>query len=178
VTNDPHVIAELRALFKSGATPSRLVRHILARHGLAHGRQTDSIVRFYFVEAFGFLLRPSASLLNQSADEMPFAGHNGHVLHQIVERRAIWDDDPAHDAEWLGPLTATDTGTLRQQASAVTTTSAKESPELLRSSARYLSEQVAILSRLVECLQQQVIDLEARVASDAEPTLAPVGAAS
>ena len=47
----PEVINELRSLFKEGATPSRLIRHIVERH--AGERTFHSLIQAYFHEAFG-----------------------------------------------------------------------------------------------------------------------------
>lgn len=163
---DPRVIAELRALFKQGATPSRLVRHVVAEHG--SGPDTDRLVRAYFREAFGVsMFRASASLLDLPPEQLAFAGITARTVHQMVERRREWDAD----GSWMDPLTATDVGTQFAQAHperapglAVVWGQLDESTrdELRRlfSGSHYQHEQVEILSRLVEQLQQQILALE------------------
>ena len=90
MTTDPQVITELRDPFRSGAAPSRLVRHIIARHG--EGPQLGRLVRAYFREAFCVpMFRASADLLTLPAEQLPFVGVNAAVIHQIVARRAEWD---------------------------------------------------------------------------------------
>lgn len=146
MTTDPQVIAELRDLFRGGATPSRLVRHVVARHG--GGPQLDRLVRAYFREAFGVpMFRASADLLTLPPEELPFADMNAAVIHQIVARRAKWDNSPGGPT-WMDGLTATDEG------------QPTESAQRLTATAQHLHEQVAILSRLVEQIQGRVVALE------------------
>jgi hypothetical protein len=45
------VVNELRSLFQDGATPSRLIRHIVERH--AGERRYHQLIQDYFREAFG-----------------------------------------------------------------------------------------------------------------------------
>lgn len=140
---DPKVIAELRSLFKTGATPSRLVRHIVAEHGTTP--DTDRLVRAYFREGFGVpMFRASASLLTLPPEALSFAGVNSGTVHQIVQHRAEWDTDGG--TSWLDslpPVAALNSGESTEAATV-----------------RYLSESNAILSRLVERLQAQVVALE------------------
>ncbi len=156
MTADPCVIAELRDLFRGGATPSRLVRHILARHD--GEPQLDRLVRAYFREAFGVpMFRASADLLTLPAEQLPFAGVSADTIHQIIARRAEWDT--GGESSWMDTLTATDEGQL------LGGSVPEHSPESVRrltATARHLHEQVAILSRLVEQLQGQVVTLESR----------------
>ncbi len=44
---DPLVINELREMFKAGATPSRLMRHLIAHHGQQKLPWTDKLIRAY-----------------------------------------------------------------------------------------------------------------------------------
>ena len=154
MTTDPQVIAKLRDLFRGGATPSRLVRHVVARHG--GEPQVDRLVRAYFREAFGVpMFRASADLLTLPAEQLSFAGVSADTIHQIVARRAEWDTSGV--PSWMDTLTATDPGQFPER------TAPDESPESVRrltATARHLHEQAAILSRLVERLQGQVVTLE------------------
>jgi hypothetical protein len=45
---DPLVVEELRKLFIAGATPSRLIKHIVARH--AHEEKLYTLIQVYFRE--------------------------------------------------------------------------------------------------------------------------------
>ena len=154
MTADPCVIAELRDLFRGGATPSRLVRHVVARH--AGEPQVDRRVRAYFREAFGVpMFRASADLLTLPAEQLPFAGASADTIHRIVARRAEWDS--GGEPSWMDTLTATDEGQLLGGS---VPDHSPESVRRLTATAQHLHEQVAILSRLVEQLQGQVVALE------------------
>jgi hypothetical protein len=162
MTTDPKLVAELRALFRGGATPSRLVWRIVARHG--GEPQMDRLVRAYFREAFGVLMfRASADLLTLPPEELPFAGINASTIHQIVARRAEWDS--SSEPSWMDGLPASGAG------------QPSESAQRLTATARHLHEQVAILSRLVEQLQGQVVALEGNDSHEFEPQLLPTEAA-
>jgi hypothetical protein len=166
---DPRVIAELRALFKAGATPSRLVRHIVAEHGTTP--DTDRLVRAYFREAFGVpMFRASADLLTLPPEQLPFAGITARTVHQMVENRTEWDTEGTARS-WMESLAATDVGELFTQTHPEREPGfdvvwqqldepTRNSLRRLISSNQLLSEQVAILSRLAEQLQQQVMDLQ------------------
>ena len=154
MTTDPCVIAELRDLFRGGATPSRLVRHVVARHDAEP--QADRLVRAYFREAFGVpMFRASADLITLPAEQLPFAGVSADTIHQIVARRAEWDT--GGESSWMDTLTATDEG---QRLGGSVPEHSPESVRRLTATARHLHEQVAILSRLVEQLQGQLVALE------------------
>ena len=165
MTADPCVIAELRDLFRGGATPSRLVRHVVARH--AGEPQVDRLVRAYFREAFGVpMFRANADLLTLPPELLSFAGVSADTIHQIVARRAEWDTSGV--PSWMDTLTATDPGqfperTAPDESQLLGGSVPDHSPESVRrltATAQHLHEQVAILSRLVEQLQGQVVALE------------------
>ena len=174
MTPEPDVIAELRGLFKAGATPSRLMRHILEHHG--PDQTTDRLIRAYFREAFCVpMFRASVSLLTPGLEGLPIAGVNGSVIHRMVQMRGEWDHNPKDNGHptpsWMGSLVATDEGKMIEQSDP------ESSPELsgawksldpstqqyikrLMGNSQTLYEKVIILSTLVEQLQQQVIALE------------------
>ena len=170
MTPDPNMISELRNLFKAGATPSRLVRLIVDRHG--RDSQIDRLIREYFREAFCLpMFRASASLLTIPSERLPFAGINARTIHQIVERRAEWDQNANAGATWMDSLVATDEMVLLERASPEQSEefatvwdqledSAKQYLKRLIGGTQYLSEKVDILSRLVEQLQAQVVAIE------------------
>jgi len=154
---DPLVITELRNLFKAGATPSRLVRYIVDEHGISP--DSDRLIRAYFREAFGVsLFRASASLLTIPSEELPFAAVNARTIHQMIEKRSEWDVESDCGSNWLDSLTATDPSVLLERTASEQTD--EQSLKRLIGGSQYLHEQVAILSRLVEQLQHQVITLE------------------
>lgn len=175
---DPQVVAELRSLFKDGATPSRLIRHIVDRH--PGEERLHFLVQDYFREAFAVgLVRISKRALDEpdSAD-LPLAFLNIHLTHEMVGTRPKWDRDDSSPANgrpsWLAPLSATDEAALIEQTQPVTL------PELagcwdrldpiaqayvrrVLGNADALYERVQILARLAERLQQKVLELEDQV---------------
>jgi hypothetical protein len=171
----PEVIRELRTLFKEGATPSRLIRHIAERHD--GERNLHSLIQAYFLDAFGVPivrgLRPTDDY--QHAD-LRYAFLNEQLLHEMIQERSEWDtQDGARTngtVSWLDSLNASDDQRRIHQAQAVVL------PDLSRcwsqltpaeqhfihqsmASANGLNETVKILSRLAECLQQRIVELEA-----------------
>jgi hypothetical protein len=171
----PEVIRELRSLFKEGATPSHLIRHIVERH--AGERRYHQLIQDYFREAFGV---PIVRGLNPIDDyrhaDLRHAFLNEEVVHEIIQRKSEWDENAAAGTgrtdSWLDPLNASDD---HQRISQLKTTAI---PELARiwsqltpeeqhfidgsmATANGLYETVKILSRLAECLQQRVVELEA-----------------
>lgn len=160
----PEVVAELRSLFKEGATPSRLLRHIAERHGAARGLHT--LIQAYFLEAFGVpILRGLNPIDDYQHADLRYAFLNEQLVHEIVQKRNEWDDG---SASWLGDLVASDDGQrARDVQEAIPELdrcwpqlTAKEQAFIHRSlaSARGLSETVKILARLTEQLQQQLAE--------------------
>src|SRR5437762_17538 len=86
----PEVIGELRSLFKDGATPSRLIRHIVERH---NGERTfHSLIQAYFLDAFGV---PIVRGLNPADDyqhaDLRYAFLNEQLVHEMIQKRSEWD---------------------------------------------------------------------------------------
>lgn len=172
----PEVVSELRSLFKEGATPSRLIRHI-AEHHKGEAR-LHLLTQLYFQEAFGI---PIVRGLNPTDDyqhaDLRYAFLNEQLIHEIVQKREEWDTanglDSGRSASWLDTLTASGHQQRldRIQATVIPELSqcwpqltADEKHYIQRSlaSANGLYETVKILSRLVECLQQRLNKVEAR----------------
>src|SRR5262245_27722747 len=108
---NPEVIAELRSLFKVGATPSRLIQHILLRP--PDEPNWFSLVQDYFGQAFSApLVQISKQRPAPDSGDLSQAFLNIHLIHQILERRSDWDRNngtaAAVDTPWFQPLTATD----------------------------------------------------------------------
>lgn len=169
----PEVINELRSLFKAGATPSRLIRHIVDCHA---GEPTfHSLIQSYFHEAFGIPivrgLRPTDDY--QHAD-LRYAFLNEQLVHEMIQRRNEWDNGVPTVREagaWLDALTASDDKQRLREVQSVKLPDLSENWSQLTvdeqhyihrglSSARSLYETVQILSRLAECLQQRIVELE------------------
>jgi hypothetical protein len=166
------VIDELRAMFKEGATPSRLIQHVVARH--PDERNWYGLIQDYFREAFGVQIVRGLSPSEHYDDiSMRYAYLNEDVLHEIVQKRPEWDQElnDSQALSWLGALAAKDTAERIQELES------NESPELVDSWNRVSDKDRAtiiritanlnsriemchILARLAERLQQQVLALE------------------
>jgi hypothetical protein len=170
----PEVIEELRTLFKNGATPSRLIRHIAARHD--DEERLHFLVQDYFMEAFGI---PIVRGLDPTDDYQPsdfrHAFLSEQLLHQMIEKLSEWhtraDGSTKDDEPWFTGLVATpDEARMGQAQSAPVPDLAGCWPKLsqkeqsymraIMASANGLHETVKILSRLAETLQQKIDELE------------------
>ena len=176
MTPRSEVVCELRSLFKEGATPSRLIRHIAERHkGEA---RLHLLTQLYFQEAFGIpIVRSLNPTDNYQHADLRYAFLNEQLIHEMVKKRKEWDAANGRgsggNASWLDTLTSSDhQQRLNQiQATAIPELSrcwpqltAEEQHYIQRSlaTANGLYETVKILSRLVECLQQRLIEVEAK----------------
>lgn len=174
---DPVLVGELRTLFKSGATPSALIRVIAERH--AGESQLDRVVRAYFREAFAVpMLRVTREHVEHIVQGGDGAWLNSRVVHQMVAARVEWDapaDGAPRAACWLDGLTAADeSATLRD----FETRTAAEPPawwdkldeagqrDIARTAAnaQSLYERVQVLAALAERLQQQLHAVEVATA--------------
>ena len=167
------IISELRSILKEGATPSRLIRHIVERHSGESGMHT--LIQEYFLETFGVpIVRGLKPLDDYDHADLRYAFLNNDLLHDIVQKRLEWDGDFTDAPElnsWLDTLIASDDHErIRQMQSSVPNDLKHCWPQLSleeqyyiqmsSASANGLNEKVKILSRLVEQLQQKVIELE------------------
>lgn len=163
---NPLVVTELRALFKSGATPSALIRRIAERH--AGVPALDALVRAYFREAFHVpMVRVGPDQVNQIAEGSSLAILNVTVLPRMIQMRREWDAHDGVEACWLDAVTVTDEAALAAE------TDPESIPELAGSwdrlddeakqyirriigSAHASQQQVNALAALAEQVQQQV----------------------
>jgi hypothetical protein len=177
MTANPGVVNELRAMFRKGATPSRLIQHI-AEH---HGKEEDwaGLVGEYFWKAFSVpLVRVADSREECSCEDLHLAYLNVHLIHQMIENRSEWDRDAKgaaiHEPSWMNSLVATDEVQLIKQAQPASLPEFANSwPHLERTAQDYvqrimgnanaLHERVLILARLTERLQQRIVELEERL---------------
>src|SRR4051812_45027081 len=104
------VIQELRSMFKEGATPSRLIQQIVARHpeeGNWHG-----LIQDYFREGFGVpIVRGLTPGDDFGSIDLRYAYLNEDVLHDMVQSRNKWDRELNRSDNgfptWLDSLVAT-----------------------------------------------------------------------
>ncbi len=168
------VIDELRSMFKEGATPSRLIQHIVARHpneGNWHG-----LIQAYFREGFGVpIVRGLDPLENYENPNLRYAYLNEDVLHEMVQFRNKWDQEDNNEgnlSSWLDSLVATDPverlEEFKRQEPPTTWSESwsslnekeRNSIALTNSGYKGRTEMVHILARLVERLQQKIVALE------------------
>jgi hypothetical protein len=177
----PEVQEELRQLFRHGATPSRLIQHLAARHrGDDH---LHYLIQVYFLETFGVPIVRSLDPQDNYRDVgMKYHFLNNDVLYEMLQAKGTWNQD-ATEPSWFDPLKAT---THDEQLRAVSQQpyfelarvwdklDDRERAAIQRVLANFigLSERVSILARLAERLQQRVNELEAERAAVSESELA------
>lgn len=161
----PEVVGEIRSLFKHGATPSRLFRHIAERH------EDEPNLRFlihdYFQEAFGVpIVRGLRANDDYHQTDLRYAFHNQALLSDMVQRKGEWDSNGGDT--WLNSVHATDPAERLEQVEAdipndlarcwsMLTPQERRFIHLAISSGSVLGEQLNVLSALCESLQQQLI---------------------
>jgi hypothetical protein len=88
----PEVIAELRALFKTGATPSRLISHIAERHRAEPA--LHALIQEYFWPAFAVpLVRGLQCPGAHGPVDLRDAFLNEQLVHDLIEKRPEWDTE-------------------------------------------------------------------------------------
>jgi|SRR5579872_1681526 len=176
------IINELRSLFKDGATPSRLIRHIVERH--EGERSLHALIQSYFLEAFGI---PIVRGLNPTDDfqhtDLHYSFLNEQLIHDMVQKRSEWDAGfvagSSETESWLDSLKAADDDQRISQVQSVAISelsrcwpnmTPKEQAYIQGSlaTANGLYQSVKILARLAECLQQQVAELQATTSGSSQ----------
>jgi hypothetical protein len=181
---DPSVVADLRALFREGTTPSGLIKHIVACHPTEPN--PFGLVQAYFREAFAVpLVRVSTSAADYRSDDLRLAHLNVHLVHEIVQHRAEWDSESASATGarecWLNSVAATDELALINQAHVATLPEfagcwdslgrdAQDYVKRLTGNVNALYEKVRILARLAESLQRRINEREEAPGHQSLPT--------
>lgn len=171
----PEVQEELRDLFRQGATPSRLVQHIASRH---RGEKLHGLILGYFWETFGAPVRGL-----DPTDDFESVGErywhlNDDVLREMIQARPMWDSDP-REPSWLDPLAVTGlVDQVREYERFAPPELAYHWDQLDDAERRFVQrilanshtqhDQVRILARLAERLQQRINELEAAAARPRE----------
>jgi len=170
----PEVINELRSLFKEGATPSRLIRHIVERDD--GERSYHAVIQDYFLEAFGVpIVRGLNPVDDYQHTDLRHAFLNEWLVHEMIQKRKEWDSETTGTGEaegWLDSLVANDDKQRLREVQSVNlpdlsvcwprlTPEERDYIHRTLASARGLHEAVKTLSRLAECLQQQLVELQA-----------------
>ena len=183
----PEVVRELRVLFEEGATPSRLICHLLDQHEGEHF--PHALIQEYFMEAFGVpIVRGVSSIDAGSIADLDYAFLNEQLIHEMVMRRSGWGHAESEarngTASWLDALEAHDdrdrierilTAAIPELSESWERLSASEQRFIRRSlaTAGGLYETVKILSRLAECLQRRVVELEEQAVGGVPSTPVP-----
>jgi hypothetical protein len=180
---DQHVLDDLRRMLRDGATPSRLIRHVIAHQQDDDGSNLRFRLTDYFHDAFRVFLRGLPVDSAKLSDEYSNSYHNQFLLHRIVQQRPHWDQDS--ECTWLGDRKATDEGELNDSIDL------KRQPELAgvidhlderseraikmaMGNCNALYELVQILAALAERLQDKIDRLEAQIGNEVEPVGATV----
>ena len=183
----PEVVGELRVLFEEGATPSRLIRHVLERH--EGERSLHALIQDYFREAFEVpIVRGVSTIDADGIAGLDYAFLNEQLIHEMVVRRTeqghAEDETRDGSSSWLDSLEAhgdrermegMQTAKIPELSGAWDQLSASEQRFIRRSlaTAGGLYETVKILARLAECLQRRVEELEAQSACGVRSTPNP-----
>jgi hypothetical protein len=170
MVTDPRVVAELRAMFREGSTPSRLIQHIAACHG--NEDRLFFLIQDYFREAFAVpLVRASNVRAERTQNDLRLAHLNIDLVHEMVQHRSEWDNAPETNGGgrqgWLDSAVATDEGELIERAQPATLPElsgcwgelgegARNYIKRLIGNVNALYERVQILARLAESLQQRL----------------------
>jgi hypothetical protein len=170
---DPHVVEELRALFMEGATPSRLIKHIIARH--EDEEALYPMIQHYFREAFLTpLLQVSPELMLNESQGLNLAFLNVNLLHLMSLTQHEWNRETPPTQEgtrWFDGVS------VRSDKDSIANMNPLAIPELAKiwdkideeakryiqrafGNAQGLYERVLLLAKLAEQLQQQINRLQ------------------
>ena len=179
---NPLVIEELRAMFREGATPSRLIQHIVTRHG--EERNWHGLIQDYFKDAFAVpIVRGLKPLDNYHYEDLRYAFLNQDVLHEIIEKQSGWNSEEANTPPpatgWLHSLSATNAEEAIKKAESAGMPELADYWDRLDSRERLVlcrliggfnrrSEMVKILASLAERLQQRILELENELRKERE----------
>ena len=169
-----HVVQELREMFLDGATPSRLMMQIQTHH--PEEERLYFLIMDYFQEAFKLPLVRVSSNNDFSTPSGEHFHFNRDLVHEIVCQLERWKDDDA-DGSWLDDVNDRARTTLREHQERLKTAHFEELERIwdqltddergfiIRRIAHkdYLWDKVNTLSRLVERLQQKIVQLESLV---------------
>jgi hypothetical protein len=172
MATDPRVVAELREMFVAGATPSRLIRHIAGRHD---GEPWPRLVGEYFAQAFSVVTVVADGWPEtQDLDDVDPSELDRELLRDMVGRSHLWRPSNEADAPawWDGLRSVAGSepellDRLRPEGEPALREVWDSLPERTRSHIRRATvnaaayhQYTAVLTRLVERLQDQVLRLE------------------
>lgn len=168
----PEVVAELRELFREGATPSRLIRLVTVRH--EDERELFTLIQLYFQEAFGVpIVRGLNSIDDYRHDDLRHGFLNHQVIPRMIEHRTEWLTSEEAAGTWLENLNARDTREHIEAIRKVQNNELRQVWEKLSEEEKYyihmsmasanrLWEEVQVLAKFAERLQQRINQLESQ----------------
>lgn len=174
---DRQLVEDIRRMFLDGATPSRLVRYVVANAPI---RDDDirlrRLVQDYFSEAFGIFLRRIPLSDSDLRNDFSSAGLNQLPLHRIVQNKSDWLNN-RQAGSWLDDLEVTESNEWSDSVDLSSETelagvldhlddSATKAIKRWISNINFLYEQVQILAALAERLQEKIDQLEAGQATE------------
>ena len=165
------VVAQIRALFVDGATPSQLMRRIAAVH--SEDPRLHLIIMDYFKEAFQVPLVRNVVSGEDYSPSLRHSHYNRDVIPEMIQRIHYWNSDSL-DGTWLNELA------VRSLAEHVTRLSDTRCQELDRvwdtltnDERLFIVRKIAMkdynwdvmksLALLTERLQQKIVELEIRL---------------
>jgi hypothetical protein len=168
------LITDLRQMFRNGATPSRLIQHLVCHHD---GKENwFDFVQTCFREAFSVsFVRIPDQIERVDFNDLSLAHLNKDLVHEMIQTRHLWDTDQGGQqgchSPWLDSLTAQDdVERFRQLHPGTNPILAKSWPHLEPKAQKHVQmrlanadsyyERVLILARLAERLQQRIVELE------------------
>lgn len=177
MTTNESVVQELREMFRCGATPSRLLRHIVDRH--PNEDSWHALIQDYFLEAFNVgIVRGLQVKDDYSHCDLRHFFLNKDVLHEMIQTAEQWTTCAStcggSEANWFDRLDATTyeerikefETTPRNELSASwnnLTNDEREAINRVLAESKRKRESIDILAHLAERLQQRIRELEERV---------------
>lgn len=167
------LIHDLRSLVKDGATPSRLIRHILSELG---EKTSQSDLQKILMQAFQL---PIVQISPYSTTDQKGIVLNRTLLPEIVGNRNLWDTEKPsasnghvswldglhvqHPGDAMDKLMSTPYPGISEQSWAALHPEEQNGLFLQLASSRVLSDRVELLSRLAERLQEKIDELERKL---------------
>ena len=175
---DAVIIEELRELFRNGATPSRLMHHV--RNRFPGEKVSMWVIQAYFEQAFCLGMVRGISPAMDVTNPRTFPSLNKRLILEMVHSRNDWNTLGSHSTDpksWFDHLETRSEDEVIEMSrlephSFISAEGwqalGPDDQQMLRAhfaGNEMVSERVQILATLAERLQQQVEELEERLAN-------------
>lgn len=172
---EEHIVKELREMFLDGATPSRLMLHVQLNH--PEEETLHFLIKDYFERAFRLPLvrevRPGDDYTTPSLDHAHF---NRDLVHEMVSKLDEWNTEDL-SGSWLKDVSERSRKNIKEIRQELASKRFAELDrvwdELTDDERNFIIGRIAhkdflwfkvnTLSRLVERLQQKIVELESLV---------------